>query len=242
MTSATPPDILRTGSTPEERALLSAQLGVVVPVDDAPALLDPRGARFQRLEWLGDSLLDVLVARVRASDPDGPGHAAYTSDEVLGRTVGSSGLPARLDWQPSSGRLADLAEAAIAVGHRAAGFFGARTVAVRLVSEALAEPRLPKALTAAQAAEAGSHVMEAAAALLLFTRHADEDEGQLSQRRGRLLDSDRIARGAPGQGTVEERVDRIQAELGRILVIRGEQAAVHAALPHLRDGLTAQPG
>lgn len=234
MTSSTPPDVLRTGSTPEERALLSAQLGVVVPFDDAPALLDPRGARFQRLEWLGDSLLDILVARVRAGDPS-MSHEQCTSDEALGRTVATTGLPGRLDWQPSPGRLADLAEAAVAVGHRAAGFFGARTVAVRLVSPDLAQPAVPKALTSAQAAEAGSHVMEAAAALLLFTRHADEDEGQLSQRRGRLLDSDRVARFAPGEGTVEERVDGLQAELGRILVIRGEQAAVHAALPHLRD-------
>jgi len=231
---STPPDVLRTGSTPEERALLNAVLGVVVPVDDAPALLDPRGARFQRLEWVGDSLLDVLVARLRASDPGGPGHSAYTSDAALARTVATTGLPGRLDWQPGPGRLADLAEACVAAGHRAAGFFGARTVAVRLVSGALAEPTLPTALTPHQAAEAGSHVLEAAAALLLFTRHAQDDEGDLSQRRARLLDSDRVARHGNGEGTVEEQVDRLQAELGRVLVIRGEQAAVHAALPLLR--------
>lgn len=232
--TSTPPDLLRAGSTPEERALLNAELGVVVPVDDAPALLDPRGARFQRLEWLGDSLLDVLVARVRAGDPDGPGHAAYTSDDALALSVATTGLPARLDWQPSPGRLADLVEACVAAGHRAAGFFGARTVAVRLVSPALAEPALPRAFTPQQAAEAGSHVLEAAAALLLFTLHAGDDEGALSQRRARLLDSERVARHGNGEGTVEEQVDRLQAELGRVLVIRGEQAAVHAALPLLR--------
>ena len=231
--TSTPPDLLREGSTPEERALLNAELGVVVPVDDAPALLDPRGARFQRLEWLGDSLLDVLVARVRAGDPS-MSHADCTSDAALARTVASTGLPDRLDWRPSPGRLADLAEACVAAGHRAAGFFGARTVAVRLVSPALAEPGLPAALTAKQAAEAGSHVLEAAAALLLFTLHTGEDEGALSRRRARLLDGDRVARHGDGQGTVEQQVDRLQAELGRVLVIRGEQAAVHAALPLLR--------
>ncbi|MCW2607681.1 MAG: hypothetical protein JWO60_2374 [Frankiales bacterium] len=230
----TPPDRLREGSTPEERALLNAQLGVVVPVDDAPALLDPRGLRFQRLEWLGDSLLDVLVARVRASDPDAPPHSRWTSDAALAEKVAATGLPDRLDWQPSPQRLADLVEAAVAAGHRAAGFFGARTVAVRLVSEQLAEPRLPAALSAQQAAEAGSHVMEAAVALLLFTRFPGDDEGELSDKRARLLDSDRVAQHGDGRGTVEEQVDRLQAELGRVLVVRGEQAAVHAALPYLR--------
>ena len=234
MTTTPPPDTLRASSTPEERALLSAVLGVVVPVDDAPALLDPRGARFQRLEWLGDSLLDVLVARVRAGDPGGPAHADYTSDRALARAVAARGLPVRLDWQPGPDRLAALAEACVAAGHRAAGFFGARTVAVRLVSPALAEPGLPKALTPAQAAEAGSHVLEAAAALLLFTLHAGDDEGALTRRRARLLDSDRVAEHGNGAGTAREQVDRLQAELGRVLVIRGEQAAVHAALPLLR--------
>lgn len=232
--STSPPDLLREGSTPEERALLSAVLGVVVPVDDAPALLDPRGRRFQRLEWLGDSLLDVLVARVRASDPDAPPHSRWTSDAALAGKVAATTLPERLDWQPSPQRLADLAEAAVAVGHRAAGFFGARTVAVRLVSEELAEPRLPKALAPRQAAEAGSHVLEAAVALLLFTRHPDDDEGELSTKRARLLDTGRVARHGDGRGTPEEQVDRLQAELGRVLVVKGEQAAVHAALPYLR--------
>lgn len=230
----TPPDVLRTGSTPEERALLNAQLGVVVPLDDVPALLDPRGARFQRLEWLGDSLLDVLVARVRAADP-GLRRQELTSDDALAAKVAATGLPGRLDWQPGQQRLADLVEAAVAAGHRASGFFGARTVAVRLVSEVLAQPALPRALTAQQAAEAGSAVMEAAVALLLFAKHPDDDEGALSDRRAVLLDSRRVAgQHGDGQGTVEEQVDRLQAELGRVLVIRGEQAAVHAALPYLR--------
>ncbi len=230
----TPPDRLRTTSTPEDRALLNAVLGVVVPVDDVPALLDPRGARFQRLEWLGDSLLDVLVARVRASEPS-LRRQDLTSDAALAERVLATGLPERLDWEPSPQRLADLVEAAIAAGHRAAGFFGARTVAVRLVSEVLAQPAVPKGLTAAQAAEAGSAVMEAAVALLLFAKHPDDDEGELSTRRAGLLDSDRVARRhGDGQGPVGEQVDRLQAELGRVLVIRGEQAAVHAALPYLR--------
>ena len=112
---------------------------------------------------------------------------------------------------------------------------GARTVAVRLVSDVLAEPSLPKALSQQQAAEAGAAVMEAAVALLLFNRFPEEDEGALSDRRARLLDGDRIARAhGDGQGTVEQQVDRLQAELGRVLVIRKEQAAVHAALPYLR--------
>ena len=231
-----PPGRLRVGSTPEERALLSAQLSVVVPVDDAPALLDPRGARFQRLEWLGDSLLDLLVARHRAIHPGAPTHAELTSDRALAARVSMTGLPALLDWTPGPERLADLVEAAVAVGHRAGSWFGARSVAVRLVSHDLAETALPKALTPRQAAEAGASVLEAAASLLLFARHPDDDEGDLTRRRGPLLAVERLARSAEGAGPVQERADRVQAELGRVLVIRGEQAAVHAALPYLRDG------
>lgn len=232
--TTSPPDVLRSGTSPEERAFLSAQLGVVVPVDDAPALLDPRGARFQRLEWLGDSLLDVVVARTRAGTPDPAPLADLVGDAALAASVARTGLPALLDWQPSPGRLADLAEAAVAVGHRAAGFFGARTVAVRLVSAGLTETALPKELSPRQAAEAGAAVLEAAAALLLFVRHPGEDEGALSRRRGALLDTERVARSGDGEGTAAQQVDRLQAHLGRVLVVRGEQAAVHAALPLLR--------
>ncbi len=102
------------------------------------------------------------------------------------------------------------------------------------MSDQLAEPRLPKALSPRHAAEAGSHVMEAAVSLLLFTRFPADDEGELSVRRAALLDGRRVARHGDGQGSVQEQVDRLQAELGRVLVVRGEQAAVHAALPYLR--------
>ncbi|MDP9436278.1 MAG: hypothetical protein M3P93_14265 [Actinomycetota bacterium] len=230
-----PPPHLRDGSTPEERALLSAQLSVVVPVDDAPALLDPRGRRFQRLEWLGDSVLDVLVARHRAIHPDGSTHADLTSDRSLAARVADTGLPDLLDWQPGPERLADLVEAAVAVGHRAAGWFGARTVAVRLVSHDLAQTALPRALTPRQATEAGASVLEVAASLLLFARYPAADEGELSRRREPLLSAQRLSRHADGDGSVESGADRLQAELGRVLVVRGEQAAVEAALPYVRE-------
>lgn len=218
--SGPPPDLLRTSATPEERALVCAQLGVVVPAEDVPALLDPRGVRFQRLEWLGDSLLDVLVARWRAGLAEPPDLADVVSDEALGRRATASGLPALLDWQPTAHRLADLLEAAVAAGHRGSGFVGARTVAIRLVEPRLAEVRLPRELSPRRAAEAGASVLEAAAALLLFVRRPEADEGALSEERAALLGRE--------HGTA------LQAELGRVLVVRGEQAAVQAALPALR--------
>jgi hypothetical protein len=221
----------RTSAAPEERALLSAQLGVVVPVDDAPALLDPRSARTARLAWVGRSLLELLLVRVLAGADDPAPLEGLLSDEALARTLAATGLPALLDVPPE--QPADLVRAAVASGHRGAGFFGARSVAVRLVSPALAEPRLPRSLSPAQAVEGGRAVLSATAALLLSVRSPDDDVAALSSAAARLLDPARLAAG-DGDAAGPDAAERAQAELGRVLVVRGEQAAVSSALPLLR--------
>lgn len=226
----------RTSAAPEEKALLSAQLGVVVPVDDAPALLDPRGARTARLAWVGRRLLALMLTRVRAGADDPAPLDGLLADDALAASLAATGLPALLDAPPELP--ADLVRAAVASGHRGAGFFGARSVAVRLVSPALAEPRLPRGLSPAQAVEGGRAVLDAAAALLLSVRSPDDDVVALSAAHDRLLDPARLVvastGGSDGRGADDGQAGRQQAELGRVLVVRGEQAAVTSALPLLR--------
>lgn len=85
----------------KERARLGETLGIQgVTSSDAAALLDPRGRHFQRLEWLGDSTLDVLVARhllVAACCPSRT-QADLCSDRQLARRVRRERLACQLDW------------------------------------------------------------------------------------------------------------------------------------------------
>ena len=68
----TPPPYLRPSITERERAEIEATLG---PITDHVALLavrDGRGKQFQRLEFLGDSVLDVVLTVHRWAEPGCP--------------------------------------------------------------------------------------------------------------------------------------------------------------------------
>lgn len=131
------------GQTALDVARLDEALGLALPdrtyVD---ALIDPRGHLFQRLEYVGDALLDaVLVMRlVRAQPWDEPSLAfvngeqqALVSDHALGRVAARRGLPDVRTFLASRHRLADRIEASIGAAWADLGIDAAEQVAHRLV-------------------------------------------------------------------------------------------------------------
>ena len=110
----------------------------------AEALLDPRGHLFQRLEYVGDSILDVVVVqalvRLEPWTEASLGlvndeQQALVSDHALGKVAARRGLPDVRTFAASRHRLADRIEAAIGAAWADAGIDAAEAVAVRLVVE-----------------------------------------------------------------------------------------------------------
>jgi dsRNA-specific ribonuclease len=106
------------------------------------ALLDPRGHLFQRLEYVGDSILDVVVVqalvRLEPWTEASLGlvnveQQALVSDSALGRVAARRGLPDVRTFAASRHRLADRIEAAIGAAWADTGIDAAEAVAVRLV-------------------------------------------------------------------------------------------------------------
>ena len=106
------------------------------------ALLDPRGHVFQRLEYVGDALLDaVLLQQLVLLEPwSEPSLAAVNgeqqalvSDHALGRVAARRGLPEVRTFTVSRQRLADRIEAAIGAAWADSGLAAAEEVASRLV-------------------------------------------------------------------------------------------------------------
>jgi hypothetical protein len=256
-TLVAPPPVQRGNASSAEVEKLSAALGVrtSLGVQDAVALLDPRGLRFQRLEWLGDSLLDHLTAlhRVLVAEQDvaccaDRSHSQLVSDRDLARAVRTSGLVPLLDWTPSAHRQADLVEACVAAAWLAGGWPDAVAAAAVLVHRPLAactdvlvsgaDPGLaePDCGTPAfrRLAGLGSHVMEAAASTRLF--HEDPgDEGELTARRHPMLAGRNVqhraavpAAGCPSR-ELDHRVDHVQAAVGREQLRAGADRALALA-------------
>jgi dsRNA-specific ribonuclease len=106
------------------------------------ALVDPRGHLFQRLEYVGDALLDsvVLQSLVRIepwSEPDlsviSGEQQALVSDHALGKVAARRGLPDVRAFAASRHRLADRIEASIGAAWADTGIAAAQGVASRLV-------------------------------------------------------------------------------------------------------------
>jgi dsRNA-specific ribonuclease len=106
------------------------------------ALIDPRGHTFQRLEYVGDALLDaVLLQQLVQLEPwSEPSLAlingeqqALVSDHALGRVAARRGLPDVRSFAVSQHRLADRIEASIGAAWADLGLAAAEAVAARLV-------------------------------------------------------------------------------------------------------------
>ncbi|HVE74182.1 MAG TPA: ribonuclease III domain-containing protein [Mycobacteriales bacterium] len=249
MPSSSPPVALRTSATRADGAGLERICGVTFSLADLPALLDPRGLHFQRLEWLGDSILDALLAQHLRPCPSccaGRGLDDLCSDVVLAARAKRAGLPHALDWQPSSGRLADLVEALVG----AAWLLGP-AAALRVASTVVHPGLTLDPVTAIPApsnscvglepdARLGSAVLEAAAALLLLRAQPDSDEGRLSTSRNRLLTGSRLVASSRRQGLLgsctgrAHLLDHVQAAVGLVSATQGLAAGMELATTILR--------
>ena len=206
---AEPPPYLRTDLTATERAAIVAVVG---PLDDALVhpIRDGRGRVFQRLEFLGDSVLDLVMMVHAVVEPACPrctsvggDVAKLVTDQRLAKQAAASGLGSWLEWEPSHERLADLVEACAA-----SAWLAGRWPQVTTFAAAFVHPLGP-AVAAALASSPehdsssaprikverrmGASLFELAAGYRLFTDHPDVDEGELSRLRALNHRATRIA-------------------------------------------------
>lgn len=135
-----------TGLAADDVAQLDRSLGLRLGREDLVlALIDPRGHLFQRLEYVGDSILDAVVVSelVRLEPWDEPSLAlingeqqAMVSDHALGRVAARRGLPRVRTFQASRHRLADRIEACIGAIWADRGLVDAAAAAYDLVVRA----------------------------------------------------------------------------------------------------------
>ena len=135
----TPPAGLRADVSASERVAVEAVTGGLPP-DLLRAVRDGRGREFQRLEFLGDSVLDVLLTAHAVVSPSCPECAKVGGN--VGRLVTDAALAAKaegldlgswLEWRASPERLADLVEACIAAAWISGGWAQAIAVVERTV-------------------------------------------------------------------------------------------------------------
>ena len=241
-----PPPSLRPTLTDAERAQVQAVVG---PADDALLLplRDARGRAFERLEFLGDSVLDVVMAVHELVEPgcpacDGQGAARLVTDARLGRRAVESGLGDWLEWQAGEDRLADLVEGCAAVAFlagawpRAAAFTAAVVHPIgELSGQALRGAGVRTADPDARPPETrrvGAALLELAAGRAVFAHDLAADEGTLSTRRAALHQVERVAAyarrshvvSADGPDPVVS--DRVERLLADELLRRGADAAL----------------
>lgn len=188
-----------------QRRVVVARLGTLRP-DVLEAIRVGRGREFQRLELMGDSVLEVVLhAHSIIVGPGCPlcgGRAdRFTTDAHLTEVGQSIGLGEWLDWNPSERRIADLVEACVG----AAWVSGSWPQVVRFVAEHLhplpdgerrrllhggaqLHPEAP-----ARAREIlGAAILEAAASTAAYRRHPECDEGELSRIKARMLSTEHV--------------------------------------------------
>lgn len=250
MPSPHPPGRQRRTATRADAARLESLCGVHFSLEDLPSLLDPRGLRFQRLEWLGDAVLDALLAQHRRTAPgccDDRSLAELCSDAALSERARAAGLAAALDWEPSPGRLADLVEALVGAAWTVSPPAAVQVAEVLVHAGLTFSPVVPAApsrsgCTALRPdAQLGSALLEAADSLLLLEELPDADEGELSTRRNRDISGYRLVErgrrlgllGTCG-GDQEHALDHVQAAIGWVGASEGVLPGLRLATRALR--------
>ncbi len=216
------------------------------------ALRTGRGRDFQRLEFIGDSILELVLHAhsviVGPSCPYCSGRAdRFTTDAHLGELAVEIHLGDWLDWHPSQHRLADLVEACAGATYVSGGWAQVvGFVAAEVHPLTRAEQRLLLHGGAQVHAEAparareilGAAILEAAAATGAYRRDPAGDEGELSRVRARMLSGEHIlgrcrqsrwVRRAVGRRRFDR--DDVERELAEHLLAHGLASAVTIAWP-----------
>lgn len=170
------------------------------------AIRAARGREFQRLELIGDSILEVVLhAHSVIAGPGCPYCAGradrFTTDAHLGALAQEIVLGDWLDWSPSKHRLADLVEACAGAAWVSGRWGQVVTWVARelhplsrdeqrriLYGGAQVHPEAP-----ARAREIlGASILEAAASTSAYRRYPDADEGGLSTVKARMLSGEHV--------------------------------------------------
>lgn len=243
--SQTPPPYLRATVTAAERAEIEATLGPITDDDALHGVRDGRGRTFQRLEFLGDSVLDVILMVHEWAEPRCPAcaqgsAAAAASDDRLAAAAGGAGLGTWLEWRASAERMADLVETCVA----ACWLSGRWTQAAHFVTSVVhpADGVTVAALvTGAPSLEpgkagrrAGSAFLELAAADAVVNAYPDADEGELSERRAAIHRATAIAviakqRGVTAVSEPDVVLSAVEDQVAAVLATHGADAALQLA-------------
>lgn len=244
------PEVPWTTRAAQRRAVV-ARVGPLPP-PILEALRDGRGRDFQRLELMGDSVLElVLHAHGVIVGPGCPlcaGRAdRFTTDAHLAGVARSSGLGQWLDWRPSDGRMADLVEACAGAAWAAGQWeqlvaFVGRWVHPLPAAEqrrllhggAQVHPEAP-----ARAREIlGAAILEAAASTAAYRQHPSADEGELSRVKARMLAGEHVMARARENRWVHRELGRghlvrddVERTLADLLLGHGLASAVSMAWP-----------
>ncbi len=193
------------GAQATARKLITTRLGPL-DAEAMEAIRTARGRTFQRLELIGDSILElVLHAHSVIGGPGCPYCAGradrFTTDAHLGDLAQEIGLGDWLDWNPSVHRLADLMEACAGATWVSGQW---PQVVAWVASEvhplsAAEQRRLlhggaqvhPEAPGRAREI-LGAAILEAAASTSAYRRHPDADEGGLSTVKARMLSGEHV--------------------------------------------------
>lgn len=212
MKPQTPPPFLRPDIDARDRNAIEQMLGPLPDERLLRAVRDGRGREFQRLEFLGDSVLDVVLAVHRWVEPECPacranGHHDEASDRYLGEAAQRAGVGDWLEWHASAERVADLVETCVA-----ACWLSDRWQQVVPFVSAVVHPlheSTSRALSSGLAGEpgraarrVGSAVLELAAGHAVFGALPEADEGVLSTARADLHQASAVARRASAPDAV----------------------------------------
>ncbi len=239
------------GATPGATGEVNRLFGPLTPLA-ADAVASGRGRHFQRLELMGDSLLElVLHAHAVAAGPGCPhcgGRAdRFTTDAHLAQVAADHGMGAWLDWRPSAQRLADLVEACAG----ATWVSGRWPQCVRFVDawvHPLPHPEPVRLLHGGLQVHPdspvrgreilGAAILEAAASTAAYSSHPEGDEGTLSRIRARMLSTEHVMSRARDSRWVQRSLrtrhfirDDIERRLADDLLARGLASAVTIAWP-----------
>ena len=231
--------------------VVEARLGPLTP-SAMEAIRRARGREFQRLEFIGDSILEVVLhahaVMVGPACPHCEGRAdRFTTDAHLGELAAAIDLGDWLDWTPSEHRMADLVEGCVG----ATWVSGKWPQVVEFVDAELhplsadeqrrllhggaqVHPEAP-----ARAREIlGASILEAAASTAAYRRHPEGDEGDLSRVKARMLSGEHVMGRCRESRWVRRslrtrRFDRddVERELSNDLLSHGLASAVTIAWP-----------
>jgi dsRNA-specific ribonuclease len=180
--------------TDRDEAAIAATFDQLPPrPDDAVALRDARGQHFQRLEFLGDAVLNLIAQRhlslwrIHGTTPRCCQPRRFsTTDSALAAIGRKDPFKAIPDWAVSPARSADLIEASVAAAYLSHGWQGAiRLAELHVHPKTIDPPRIRDPITGhrVDVLHLGAQVLSTFYAISVFTDNPTVDEGALSELR-----------------------------------------------------------